>query len=356
MTECSPYTLDAAQLENAVHALQKAAETLRPKPNEERLYRFLGRCVRVAFGAFAGMVLFYAMFGVAISKSAGADTAPVIVFALLMAGFIVLFFVAAIVALVFLLLNRSVIRQAILQRRFLKKLGIREVSQSAWKLQRMEHRWSRLAGAVLTWGGSIIAVLGFVGLITWTSFWISTEKESGRGVAITGCISYGLVVTFGLTVLVWRFVQRSREQWAIVADANRLRSVLESRQTKTGAGEPVAIPAAVVEHAAQIERVAIARERSDAVLASAATSDHGYGILVARDVSSRKRLLDPQQRVAVEDLFENLSSNPRPAAAESTPEGLLSVRTPEGNVGLQYSVDERAKRVHIVALTAHNYG
>jgi hypothetical protein len=60
--------------------------------------------------------------------------------------------------------------------------------------------------------------------------------------------------------------------------------VLEAMQTKARAGEAIAIPAAVVEHAAQIERVSIARERRDAVVASAATTDHGYGILVARDV------------------------------------------------------------------------
>jgi hypothetical protein len=127
-------------------------------------------------------------------------------------------------------------------------------------------------------------------------------------------------------------------------------------QTKARAGEAIAIPAAVVEHAAQIERVSIARERRDAVVASAATTDHGYGILVARDVSSLKGLLDPQQRVAVEDLFENLSSNPRPPGVEPTPEGLFSVTTPKGGVELQYSVDDEAKRVHIVALTAHNDG
>jgi hypothetical protein len=168
--------------------------------------------------------------------------------------------------------------------------------------------------------------------------------------------TYGLMCAFGVTVLLWRFVQQSREQWAIVADANRLQSVLESMQAKAGAGEEVAISAAVVEQAAQIERVSIGRERRDAVVAGTGATHHGYGVLLARDLSSQKALLDPQRRVAVEELIENLSANPRPAGVESNPEGLLSVRTPERDVELQYSVDEGAHRVQIVALTAHDHG
>jgi hypothetical protein len=356
MIERSPYTLNAVQLENAVQALQKAAETLRPKPSEERLYRFLGICVRVAVGVFAGMVLVVVMLVVVLPKNGEADTALVYVFGILTVGFVLLFLLAAIGALVFLLLHQSVIRQAFRQRRLLKKLGIREVSLSAWRLQRRGYRWARLAGAVLTAGGILTLVLGLFGLIATISLSIYSKIEATKGIAITGVIMYGPVFGLGVTVLLWRFVQRSREQWAIVADANRLRSALESMQTKAGAREAVAVPASVVEHAAQIEGVSIARDRRNAVVASAGTTDHGYGVLVARDLSSQKGLLDPQQRVAVEDLIENLSANPRPAGVEETPGGLLSVRTPKGDVGLQYSVDEGARRVHIVALTAHAHG
>jgi hypothetical protein len=87
-----------------------------------------------------------------------------------------------------------------------------------------------------------------------------------------------------------------REQWEIVADTNRLRSALESMH-KAGAGEAVTVPAAVLEDVARIERVQIDRERSDALVASAGATNRGYGVLVARDLSPRKGLLDPQQRV-----------------------------------------------------------
>jgi hypothetical protein len=126
--------------------------------------------------------------------------------------------------------------------------------------------------------------------------------------------------------------------------------------SKAGAGEAVTVPAAVLEDVARIERVQIARERRDAVVASAGATNRGYGVLVARELSPHKGLLHPQQRVAVEDLIDNLSANPRPAGVESTAEGLLSVRTPEGDVELKYSVDEGARRVHIVALTTHDHG
>jgi hypothetical protein len=268
----------------------------------------------------------------------------------MIAALIAVFFIfAAIGALVFLLLNLSVVMQAFRQRRLLKKLGIKEVSLSAWKLQRRGHRWSRLTGVVLTWCVAVSLVIGVLAGIT---MWIDWKK----GGVWTAASYFGLLLTFSVTALVWRFVQRSREQWAIVADAKRLRSALESMQTKAGAGEAVAIPAAVVEHAAQIERASIAQERRDAVVASAATTGHGYGVLMARDLSSQKGLLDPQQRVDVEDLIESLSANPRPAGVESTPDGFLSVRTPKGDVELQYNVDEAAQRVHIVALTAQAHG
>jgi hypothetical protein len=352
MIERSPsYTLDAAHLQKAAQALQKAAETFRPNPSEERMYRVLGICVRVAVAALTalagtGVVVGFAQEGTGLYNG----------FVVLLVALILLFFLATIAALVFLLLNHSVVRQAFRQRRLLKKLGIQEVSLTAWRLQRIGYRWARLAGALLIAGGILALALGLFGLIVMIVMSIYSKIEGIKGIAITGFIMYGLFFAFGVTVLLWRFVQRIREQWAIVADANRLRSAFESMNATAAAGGAVTIPAAVIEDAAHIEREQIARERSDAVVASAATTDRGYGILVARDVSSRKRLLDPQQRAALEDVIENLSSNPRPAGAESTPEGLLSVRTPEGDFELQYSVDEGAKRVHIVALTAHNHG
>src|SRR5262245_1081263 len=354
--ERSPYTLNADQLQKAVQALGKAAETLRPKPSEERLYRLLGICVRVAVGAFAGMVLVGVMLGVVLPKNGEAETTPVVVFGILTVGFVLLFLIAAIGTLVFLLLNQSVIREAFRQRRLLKKLGIREVYLSAWRLQRREHPWSRLAGAVLTWVGSLTLLLGLFGLIVSISKWIFYTEIEDKTYAITGVVINGLIFVFGVAILIWRFVQRIREQWAFVADANRLRSALESIKTNAAAGEAVTIPAAVLEDAAHIERVQIASERRDAVMASAGTINHGYGVLVPRDRSRQMGLLHPQQRAAVEGVIENLSANPRPAGVETTAEGLLSVRTRQGDVELQYSVDEGARRVHIVALTTHDHG
>jgi hypothetical protein len=354
MTERSPYSLDSVQLEKAVQALQKAAETLRPNPSETRLYRVLGICVRIAVASLAGMVLTLTTVGV---LRVDPETALGVVLSILMLVLVLFFLLAAIGALIFLLLNKSVIRQAFRQRRLVKKLGIRDASLSAWRLQRRGHRWASFVGAVLTWSGIISLAFGVYGVTIFTiEVWVLSPEFFTAAQYPPGAVAvYGLFAAFGVTVLLWRFVQRSREQWAIVADANRLRSALESLQAKAGAGEAVAIPAAVVEDAARIERVQIARERRNAVVASAGTTDHGYGVLVARDLSSRKGLLNPQQRVAVEELIENLSANPRRAGVESTPEGLLSVRTPERDVELQYSVDEGAQRVQIVALTAHDH-
>src|SRR5206468_3632165 len=85
-----------------------------------------------------------------VARASGTETALFIVLVILTFCCLLLFFLAAVGALIFLLLNQSVVRQAFRQRRLLKKLGIREVSLSAWKLQRRGHRSARLAGAVIT--------------------------------------------------------------------------------------------------------------------------------------------------------------------------------------------------------------
>jgi hypothetical protein len=349
MTERSPYRLDSVQIEDIVQALQKAAETLRPDPSAELLLRILRTLVWVAVAAFVSAVV---VFSLALLLPRVREDIVNILSIVFGAAF-ALFVFAAIAAILFLLLNLPAVAQALRQRSLLKKLGIREVSVSAWRLQRTRYTWSRLTGDVLTLCGILTIIVGMwisVLLITHTS------KEEMWIALIVVSVLFGLCLSLGVTILLSRFVQRSREQWAIVADANRLRSMLQSMQAKANAGEAVAIPAAVVEHAAQIERASIARQRRDAVVAGAGTTHQGYGVLLARDLSSQKGLLDPQHRVAVEELIENLSDNPRPAGVESTADGLLSVRTPEGDVELKYSVDEGAHRVHIVALTAHHHG
>ena len=349
MIERSPYNLDALQLEKALQTLQKAAETFRPSPTAELLYRMLRILVWVAVAAFTSFVFVGVLAKVLPAAREAIDNILEGVFVM---G-ILLFVFATIAAIVLLLLNLPAVAQALRQRSLLNKLGIREFSVSAWRLQRTRYSWSRLTGAVLTVCGILTIVVGI-----WISWWLlrDTKKEEiWIALGFVG-VFFGLCLALGVTILVSRFVQRSREQWAIVADANRLRSTLESMQTKAGVGEAVAVPATVLDDVARIERVQIARERRDAVVASAGATNRGYGVLVARDLSPQKALLDPQHRVAVEDLIDNLSVNPHPAGVTSTADGLLSVRTPEGDVELQYSVDEGARRVHIVALTTHDHG
>jgi hypothetical protein len=349
MTERSPYRLDSGQIEEIVHALQKAAETLRPDPTAELLLRILRILVWVAVAAFVSAVVPWILLPLLPGVRGVIDNILGNVFA---AAF-TLFIFAALAAILFLLVNLPAVAQALRQRSLLNKLGIREVSVSAWRLQRTRHTWSRLTGAVLTLCSILTIIVGI-----WVSVFLLTDankEEMWIALIVVGLL-FGVCLAFGVTVLLSSFVQRSREQWAIVADANSLRSTLQSMQAKANAGEAVAIPAAVVEHAAQIERVSIARQRRDAVVAGAGTTHQGYGVLLARDLPSQKGLLDPQHRVAVEELIENLSDNPHPAGVESTADGLLSVRTPEGDVELKYSVDEGTHRVHIVALTAHDHG
>jgi hypothetical protein len=322
MNADSPYNLDAAQLENAVQALQKAAATLQPSLGEARLYRILGVCLWIAVAGLLATII-------AVSTGTAVE---------LIGLFGIIFLLAAVSAPVFLLLNFSLVRQAFRQWQLLKKLGIREVSLSAWRQDRKSFRWSRLAGAALTTAGILTLVIGLLA-------WFGRKKDDAVMIWVVL-----LLFAFGITVLVWRFVQRSRQQLALVANANRLRATLESMKTKAGSGEAIAIPAALLEDVARIERVQIARERRDAVVASSGTTSRGYGVLVARDVAVQKSMLDSGQRVAVEDLIDELSANPRVASTAPTADNLMRIAIPGGGVELQYQIDEGARRVHIVGL------
>ncbi len=285
MTTGSPYTLDAIQLEQAVQALQKV-KTLRPTARDERLYRVLGRCLWVGVAALAGVIL-----------AVTTDASPMLTGALA-----IVFLLAAGSAPMFLLLNRSVVGEAFRLRMRLKKLGIR-VSTSAWRQERKGYRWSRLAGAALTCAGVLSLLLG---LLTWIGFGLNgTQEHLGTFVIVAPLFA------LGGTVLVWRFVQRSHEQLAIVADADRLRSALQSLQIEGGTGE-VEVPAAVLEDVVRIEHVQIAPERRDTIVVSAGAAKPWYDVLVAPDLLTQKDLLVPKQRVAVEDLVEGLSVIRRP--------------------------------------------
>ena len=322
------YRLDRVQLEAAFAALRKAADTFRPSPLEARLYLWLGRCSTLAVLSFVGVL---------VNMFVGVPYA----FAVLAAVFVT----AGVAAGLLLLVNVSLIAGTLRQRWLLRKLGLHTVSRSAWKAERRRHLGWRIGGGSLTTVGAILFVLA--GLILIVLVTATRQSEDLR----FGLFDAFVVALFGVpgaAVLIWRMVERSREQLAVAADADRLRAMLTSIQAQSGSG-PVVVPAAVMERVAKIEIAQIARERATAVAASARSADRGYSLVVGPDVSAYKATLESGARLAVEDLIGQVLEQP---LTDRQPDagGLRQVRSADGSTELDYLVDESARRVQIVAV------
>ena len=326
----SPYSLSAGQLEDAVKVLRTTAESLKASPRQERLYKWLSIAVQVSAVAFVAVIISVAL-----------DWHEQVV-----GAFGLVLFLAVALATLLLAVNAPLILKAFRQRSVLKKLGIREVSRSAWKAGRKRHTFSRVTRALLTVAGTLCLLTASLVVLGRAIQETPADKETDFAVFIV----VALFIIVGATILIWQFVQRSREQLAIVADANRLRSLLQSIQSEAGAGGTVEVPAEVLESVARIERVNIERERTKAVVASTRVRSQGYALLVARNVPAQKASIDAAQRVAVEDLIDDLSTDPRPPGSEPIADGLFCVRTPEGDVEVHYGIDDAAQRVQIVAV------
>jgi hypothetical protein len=310
----TPYTLTSQQLDAALAALAKAAETFRLSFRERFFYRALQVCATTT--SIAILLIFL---------SAGAFI--VIVLALL-TGF---------AAIVLLVANLALLLKTSRQRQLLKQIGLDDLSQSAWKVDRKRHRVRRLLGSIVTIAGMFglgIAILGAIVTAT------SPKAEIWDFVVI------GFFVMVGVTILVWRSLERNRQRLDLVADANSLRATLTALQADADA--KVVVPAPVLESVARIEQAQIARERTQAVLAGVSAADRGYAVQFAPGVSEQKTSLPVKSRLDLAELIDDLMANPYPSAAHA--EGILSARTADGSAEVDYSVDEQNRRIHVLAL------
>jgi hypothetical protein len=323
----TPYTLNAEQVEAALSALTKATETFRLSPLEERLYRALELCAKVAGLSFVVIVLLVVLQANGVTAIGDAAI-----------GFPALFFLAALAAATVLLIaNFGVVRDALRQQRVLKQLGLEQVAYSALKVQRKPSGLARVGRAALTTLGGISLVL----LVLWAFGTDTPDAEE-----VTAGLSLFLL---GVTLLLWRVVQRSREGLAVVSDAGQLRALLLGMTR--GNNTEVVVPARVLEKVAGIEKAQIERERNRAVMAGL-SAHRGYGVQLSREASEQKASLPPALRLEVEELIEQVVAEPRASGSAQGPGDTLLARTPSGSAEVDYSVDEARSRVQILTLRA----
>jgi hypothetical protein len=158
-----------------------------------------------------------------------------------------------------------------------------------------------------------------------------------------------LFAAIAATPVAWRLIQRSRQRLDVIEDVNSLHAMLTSMQADPG--DTVVVPAAVLEKVASVERAQIARERAKAVLDGVSNTNRGYGVLFAKAVSEQKASLPSDRRLQVEELTDELMAEPYQSGADGRDAGaVLSARTSDGSVEIDYSVDEPSRRIHVVAM------
>jgi hypothetical protein len=339
----SSYTLSPQQLEAALAALARAADTFRLSPLERRLHRALGICARIVTVAF--VVTLLAIGLVLLTYTSPSDTTIAGYGCIAAPVAFVIGIGAGAAAILLLALNFRLVRKVVGQRRLLRQLGLQDVSYSAWKAHRKRRLWIKIGGAAMT---AISVVLLIVGTYVAMPTNIATPTKTFE---LTNVLAGAFILLIGGTILAWQSLQHSQERLALVADADRLRATLTSLETDREAS--VVVPAAVLEKVAVIEHAQIARERAHAVLSGVSTAHRGYGVVVPRHVSEQKASLPPDRRLEVEELIEELVAEPHSSAAPGDDgDRVLSVHTPDGSAEIDYSVDERHRRIHIVALRA----
>ena len=272
---------------------------------------------------------------------------------------------AVIVGIVSLALNIPLLRKLYRERARLKELGLSSLSKSLWKAS-WRSRWiSRARGALLLVVGIIMIVLFFAmvgGLILAPG---STEIPTGvrkaeiaefeRERKIWGIFVALFFATIALLIFSARYLHNQRERMELTASAIGLKKALEGLRQRAGKAEVVSVPSELLEQAARIESAQIAKERKDAILESVDVRPSGYAITFDRDAAEERATLGVADRVELEDLVAQLSTEgaqlESQAGAVAGAEGrTLRGMTKSQRVEIVYVFDQATHGIRIVAV------
>jgi hypothetical protein len=165
-------------------------------------------------------------------------------------------------------------------------------------------------------------------------------------------VPYALILV-GL-VLVARYLRNQRERMHLAASAGELRKALVSLQQRKGP-EVVSVPADLLEQTERIESAQIKNDRRDAVLQSAAFRPNAYTIAFDREAVQQRAKLGGADRIELEDLVAELSTNGAPLEPQAQPvpgtEGVtLLGETESKRVEIEYVIDHASRSIRITAV------
>jgi hypothetical protein len=337
--------LSSNELERTIEVLSSAAQTLQLTRFERLSYRALLVCVDLAMASFVALMPFAFFIAVSrLSRRGGEESLP-LGFELL----ILVFYVSLLVGIVSLALNIPLLRKTFREERRLKRLGLSSLSKSLWKESRRRRWMSRFRGVLLI-GLGIIFLLSGVGMGGAVMLGKTTRGEQILYFSL-GALLYA--VTAGL-LFAARYLRNQRERMDLAASARELRTALQSLRQRKG-HEVISVPAELLEQTAIIESAQITKERKDAVLQSAAFRPNAYAIAFNRDAAEQRATLDVADRVELEDLVAELSTNgaqleTQAEAIPGTKGATLRGTTESKHVEVKYVIDHASRGIRVIAV------
>jgi len=266
------------------------------------------------------------------------------------------FFVAVLVGLLSLTLNIPLFLKAYRERTRLKELGLSSLSKSLWKESRRSQWISRTREALLI-------ILGCISLFILVSAWlvlpfIAEKNDFQVFFWMSMAIAPIAALLFGA-----RYLRNQRERMDLTTSVEKLRKALGSLRQRGDDAGVVSVPSELLEQTAKIESAQIAKERQEAVLESVAVRPSGYAITFDRDAAQQRGTLDILDRVELEDLVGQLStdgaqhdSQAGTVASDAEAGATLQGTTKSKRVEIEYLVDQASHTIRIVAVRREGDG
>jgi hypothetical protein len=317
-------TVSSEEIESAIEALSSAGQALKLTRFQRASYH--GLMVSIDVGAVTLVMAF--MVGLFTGDPS---------------DLIEIFIVCMFIGLVCLVLNIPLLLETIRERTRLKSLGLSSLSKILW-IESRRSRWiSRARGALLTVVGIITLVYSAVGIVRFFRGDLA-GPNAVLGlfiIAIASCLLFGA-----------QFLRNQRERMDLTASAEELRNALQSLRLHAGMRGFVSVPSELLEQAAKIETAQIAKERKDAVLQSVALRPTEYAIAYDRDAAEQRATLCTSDRVELEDLVAQLSTDGGQLGqqAQAVGEATLRGMTKSKRIEIEYVIDHASHRIRIAAV------
>jgi hypothetical protein len=335
--------ISSQELDSAIEVLASAGQALQLSRLARISYRTLVICADLALASMAAFILLC----IAYAFDGGDTWAHLWLYLMIVAVILGVLLVSVLVAIIALALNLPLFRKAFREEARLKKLGLTSLAQFLWKESRQHRRMSRVREALIVVIG--LACILFLCLL---GRQVAENPKYGEDAEFILMSFMALVLVFIVIILLSaRYLRNQRSRMDLTSSADGLRKTLQSLRQRAGDGV-VSVPAELLERTAKIESTQIAAQRKDAVLESAAFRDNAYAIAYDGGATEQRATLETADRLELEDLVAQLSTEGVPAEAQPDAAREATVRrTTENNrVEIEYSVDEASRRIRIGAV------